>query len=103
MTPEVLQSDADFRIDANGLGKGMLFINSHNLGRYWLLEGNGYGPDETWQKMTLDGLSWAPAGQPTQRYYHVPKFWLKENNQLILFEEQAFTPNKVELQIRLKN
>lgn len=103
LTHTVLQSDADFRIDAQGLGKGMLFINGHMLGRYWLIEGNGYGPDESWQNFTLDGLSLAPGGQPTQRYYHVPKAWLKENNQLVIFEEQPNLPFKVNLQIRTMN
>lgn len=100
LTQAVLQSDADFRIDAVGLGKGMLFINGHMLGRYWLIEGNGYGADESWLYIPLNGLSQAPAGQPTQQYYHVPKAWLKENNQLIIFEEQPNLPFKVNLQIR---
>jgi len=103
LTENELQADADFRIDALTLGKGMIFINGHNIGRYWLLEGNGYGPDSTWQNFNLDGLSLAPAGQPTQRYYHVPKAWLKGNNQLIFFEEQANKPENVSLQIRKAN
>jgi hypothetical protein len=103
ITQAVLNSDADFRIDADGLGKGMLFINGHMLGRYWLIEGIGYGPDKTWQSFVLDGLSMTPAGQPTQRFYHVPKAWLKENNQLIIFEEQPKLPYKINLQIRSAN
>ncbi|MCX6222681.1 MAG: beta-galactosidase [Bacteroidia bacterium] len=103
LTQAVLQSDADYRIDASGLGKGMLFMNGHMLGRYWLIEGNGYGPDESWQNLAREGLSLAPAGLPTQRYYHVPKAWLKENNQLIIFEEQLNLPAKVKLQIRTMN
>ncbi|MEI7829552.1 MAG: beta-galactosidase [Prolixibacteraceae bacterium] len=97
---DVLQSDADFRLDADGLGKGMLFVNGHMLGRYWLIAANGYGADEGWHNKVQDGLSLVPGGQPTQRYYHVPKAWLQENNQIILFEEQAFSPINVNLQVR---
>lgn len=97
---DVLQSDADFRVDASGLGKGMMFVNGHMLGRYWLIDANGYGADESWHNKVVDGLSLAPGGQPTQRYYHVPKAWLQENNQIILFEEQPTSPAKVSLQVR---
>jgi len=101
LSKDVLLSDADFRIDAHGLGKGMMFINGHMLGRYWLIEGQGYGPDEGWQKLIADGLILGPEGKPTQRYYHVPKAWLKENNQLILFEEQSVSINGLRLQTRV--
>ncbi len=95
-----LATDADYRIDMMGSGKGMLFVNGYNLGRYWLIDGNGYGPDEFWQKIELDGLYLEPAGQPTQRYYHLPKTWLKENNVITIFEEQAFAPSQVNVEIR---
>jgi len=36
-------------------------------------------------------------------YYHVPKAWLKVNNQLVIFEEQPNLPTKVNLQIRTVN
>jgi beta-galactosidase len=101
ITKDILKSDADFRIDAAGLGKGMLYLNGHMLGRYWLIKGNGYGPDDTWHSISLDGLSLEQKGQPTQRYYNVPRAWLKENNQIIIFEEQAHSPEKLNLQIRI--
>jgi beta-galactosidase len=103
IAPDILNPDADFRIDAKGLGKGMLYINGHMLGRYWLLEGNGYGPDEGWQNPVNDGLSLAPKGQPTQRYYNLPKAWLKENNQITIFEEQTNLPLSVNLEVRRYN
>lgn len=96
----LLQADADFRLDANGLGKGMLFINGHALGRHWLIPGNGYGADEVWHQPILDGLWLDPAGEPTQRWYHVPQSWLAASNTLVLFEEQACLPDKVRLEVR---
>ncbi len=98
MPKGISRSNTCFRLDADGLGKGMLFINGHALGRHWLVEGNGYGADEPWQDRKLDGLSLGPAGTPTQRYYHVPKAWLAEVNELIIFEERNCVPGKVRLE-----
>ena len=96
----ILKSNADFRLDAQGLGKGMLFINGHALGRHWLVEGKGYGADEPWQNRELDGLTLGPAGEPTQRFYHVPRAWLQETNELLVFEERQCNPGKVRLEMR---
>ncbi len=103
LAPDMLNSDDDFRIDVKGLGKGMLYINGHMLGRYWLIEANGWGPDENWQSPVNDGLSLAPPGKPTQRYYNMPKAWLKEINQIVIFEEQPKLPLNVNLEIRKFN
>ncbi|OGV61062.1 MAG: hypothetical protein A2X45_14795 [Lentisphaerae bacterium GWF2_50_93] len=91
---------SDFRLDAEGLGKGMLFINGHALGRHWLVEGKGYGADEPWQNRELEGLSLGPVGEATQRYYHVPRAWLQEVNELMIFEERECNPGKVCLETR---
>lgn len=100
--PERLRrEDRDFRLDARGLGKGLAFLNGHALGRYWLLPGRGYGADEGWQNAALDGLSLGPAGEPTQRWYHVPRAWLQPQNTLTLFEETALTIGPLTLETRL--
>lgn len=101
LAPGQLHDEVHYRIDATGLGKGMLFLNGHALGRYWLIEANGYGADKSWHEEKTDGLGLAPAGKPTQQYYHVPRGWLKTENQLIIFEEQAASPVKVSLQTRI--
>jgi beta-galactosidase len=100
ITLPAVPADADVRLDASGLGKGMLFLNGHALGRYWLIPGEGYGADEGWADLARDGLSVAPAGVPTQRYYHLPRPWLQTVNELVLFEEQAIAPVNVRLEIR---
>lgn len=97
----LLEADADFRLDATGLGKGLLFMNGHGLGRYWLLPGAGYGADAAWQDQALDGLSLGPPGEPTQRYYHVPRAWLKAQNELVIFEEQPVAPGLIRMEARL--
>jgi hypothetical protein len=81
LSPQELAQDADFRLNTAGLGKGMLFVNGRGLGRHWLIESPG-------------------TGQPTQQYYHLPKSWLREENTLIVFEEQPVTPAKVAIERR---
>lgn len=100
LSAEVLSADADFRLDAAGLGKGMFFINGHAAGRYWLVEGQGYGADQSWHDVERDGLRLEPAGQPTQCYYRIPRSWLQASNELVLFEEQGCSPLAVRLQVR---
>jgi hypothetical protein len=82
LEPGSLASDADFRIDAQGLGKGSLYLNGHGVGRFWNIQAEG-------------------SGQPSQRYYHVPRTWLQPHNTLILFEEQSGSPEQVRLERRL--
>jgi hypothetical protein len=71
-----------FRIDANGLGKGMIWVNGRAIGRHWLINAS------------------EPADEPSQRYYHVPADWLRATNDIVILEEQAASPAKVELQVR---
>jgi beta-galactosidase len=60
-------------LDADGLGKGSIWINGRNIGRYW----QAAGP---------------------QRYYHLPASWLKEGeNRLVILEENLGTPARVQL------
>jgi beta-galactosidase len=96
----LLRADADFRIDADGLGKGMLFVNGHALGRHWLIEARGFGADENWVEAGKHALTLGPAGGPTQRYYRVPACWLRERNALVIFEEEACSPCLVRIECR---
>jgi beta-galactosidase len=100
LSPRMLKADVDVRLDAMGLGKGMLFVNGYGLGRHWLIPGQGYGGDEGWQDQQLNGLHLAPAGEPTQRYYRVPQGWLRSSNTLVVFEETAAIPTAIRLQTR---
>jgi len=51
----------DTFLDVSDLGKGIVFVNGHNLGRYWQV-----GPQQT---------------------LYVPGCWLKENNEIVVFEQ----------------
>ncbi|KAJ7946663.1 Beta-galactosidase [Quillaja saponaria] len=90
-------------VDLLGLGKGMAWVNGQSLGRYW----PSYKADE-------DGCSAEPCdyrgtyndkkcvtncGEPTQRWYHVPRSFLQDGiNALTLFEEFGGNPSLVNFQ-----
>jgi hypothetical protein len=55
------------------MGKGQVWINGHNAGRYWQI-----GPQE-WTKL--------------------PQSWLQASNELLLLEEQGREPRDVTIEI----
>lgn len=57
-----------------GKGKGQIFLNGHNVGRYWTI-----GPQE---------------------FYYLPSCWLAEENELTLFEEMGNPPAHCSLEFR---
>jgi hypothetical protein len=78
----LLAAPAVFRLDAVGLGKGMIWVNGRMIGRHWLSEAA------------------SPPDTPSQRYYHVPADWLRSSNEIHILEEQAASPANVRLQFR---
>lgn len=63
-------------LEATGLSKGQVFVNGHNAGRYFVATRTGKGV----------------AGQ--SRYY-LPEPWLKVGaNELVLFDEHGFSPER---------
>jgi len=52
-----------------GMSKGTIHLNGHHLGRYWQI-----GPQED---------------------YKIPVAWLQEDNELLLFDEEGRTPERV--------
>jgi hypothetical protein len=89
--PSLLGGSTVFRLDAIGLGKGMLWVNGHSLGRHWLIEA---------KPPSSPASTAAPTPPLSQRYYHVPAAWLEASNEILIFEEQAASPAKVQLQSR---
>jgi len=57
-----------------GAKKGQIFLNGHNLGRFWTI-----GP---------------------QQQYYLPDCWLQDTNELLIFEEQGRIPANSQLVIR---
>lgn len=70
-------------LDVSGLERGRIWLNGHEVGRYWTLERN-------------DGSA-CPFGAkecPTQQFYHLPAAWLLEKgekNELVIFETLGAT------------
>jgi beta-galactosidase len=72
-----------FALDMGSMTKGLVWVNGHCLGRYWLTPGAG---------ANAEFISGSPiqdvgVGEPTQRYMHLPADWLNERNELLVFEE----------------
>ncbi|KAL2521087.1 Beta-galactosidase 3 [Forsythia ovata] len=90
--------DEPLALDMRTMGKGQVWINGQSIGRYWLAYANG-----NCGVCDYKGTFRAPkcqlgCGEPTQRWYHVPKSWLKsKENLLILFEELGGDVSKISL------
>jgi len=66
-------------LEANGLSKGQLYINGHNAGRYFVATRAG-------------------KAVPPQSRYLLPAPWLKTGaNEIMLFDEHGFNPEKCRL------
>jgi hypothetical protein len=82
LSSDALAEDADYRINAAGMGKGCMFVNGRAVGRYWLIDGGS-------------------TGSPSQREYHVPRNWLSSRNAVLVFEEQGSSPAQLTLERRV--
>ena len=67
--PEHYQVNLMVRL--TGMSKGTLHLNGHHLGRYWQI-----GPQED---------------------YKVPVSWLQDENELLIFDEEGCTPDRIRL------
>ncbi|CAL0313126.1 unnamed protein product [Lupinus luteus] len=92
------EGDEPLALDMEGMGKGQIWINGQSIGRYWTAFANG----------NCNGCNYAGGfrppkcqfgcGQPTQRWYHVPRSWLKPTqNLLVIFEELEGNPSRISL------
>ncbi|KAG8377849.1 hypothetical protein BUALT_Bualt08G0076300 [Buddleja alternifolia] len=90
--------DEPLALDMRSMRKGQAWINGQSMGRYWLANANGNcsvchytGPFRA-SKCQLG------CGQPTQKWYHVPRSWLKPTqNLMVLFEELGGDASKISL------
>ncbi|MFP4216665.1 MAG: beta-galactosidase [Planctomycetota bacterium] len=67
-------SDRPLFLELGGVKKGQLYLNGHDLGRFWTI-----GPQEAW---------------------YLPEPWLEEENELLLFEELGRFPQACKLRFR---
>ncbi len=90
------KTNAPLALDLSGMTKGMAWLNGRCIGRYWLAAGTGKPEQWLLQAVYPEG-----EGLPTQRYYHLPSDWLREQNVLVLFEEVGGDPTQVRLCMRV--
>ncbi|KAJ7955885.1 Beta-galactosidase [Quillaja saponaria] len=76
-------------LDMSGMGKGQIWINGQSIGRHWpgYIAHGGCG-DCNYAGTYNDKKCRTNCGEPSQRWYHVPRSWLNPSgNLLVVFEE----------------
>jgi hypothetical protein len=66
------QGDGPAFFHPGEMRKGQIYLNGHNVGRFW--QGGG-----------------------TQDRYYLPRAWMRENNRLLVFEEMGILPQNAAL------
>ncbi|KAK8601310.1 hypothetical protein V6N12_051147 [Hibiscus sabdariffa] len=85
-------------LDMRSMGKGQVWINGQSLGRYWMAYANGDCGACSYSGTFRPTKCQSACGHPTQRWYHVPRSWLKpRQNLLVLFEELGGDATKISL------
>ncbi|KAK7265465.1 hypothetical protein RJT34_33085 [Clitoria ternatea] len=90
-------------VDMQGMGKGYAWVNGQNIGRIWPsskagTDGCSNDPCD-YRGDYRDSKCVSNCGQSTQRWYHVPRSFLKDGeNTLVLFEEFGGDPSLVNFQ-----
>ncbi|KAK3210506.1 hypothetical protein Dsin_015212 [Dipteronia sinensis] len=86
-------------LDMSTMGKGLVWINGQSIGRHWpgyIARGNcgacNYAGTYSDKKCKTN------CGEPSQRWYHVPRSWLNPSgNLLVVFEEWGGDPTGISL------
>ncbi|GMJ15424.1 beta-galactosidase 5 [Hibiscus trionum] len=85
-------------LDMRSMGKGQVWINGQSLGRYWMAYANGDCGTCRYLGTFRPTKCQSGCGHPTQRWYHVPRSWLKpKQNLLVLFEELGGDAKRISL------
>ncbi|GAB2219906.1 hypothetical protein Droror1_Dr00007546 [Drosera rotundifolia] len=85
-------------LDVQGLGKGQVWINGQSIGRYWTLYAKGACNSCSYAGTYRLPNCQTGCGNPTQRWYHVPRSWLKPtSNLIVIFEELGGDASKIRL------
>ncbi|KAJ6352178.1 hypothetical protein OIU76_001401 [Salix suchowensis] len=85
-------------LDMRSMGKGLVWINGQSIGRYWLAYAKGDCSSCSYSGTFRPPKCQLGCGKPTQRWYHVPRSWLKpKQNLLVIFEELGGDASKITL------
>ncbi|KAL6616473.1 hypothetical protein ACP70R_038743 [Stipagrostis hirtigluma subsp. patula] len=96
---DVPQGDDPVGIDMQSMGKGLAWLNGNAIGRYWPRTSstdNRCTPSCNYRGNFSPDKCRTGCGQPTQRWYHVPRSWFHPSgNTLVVFEEKGGDPTKI--------
>ncbi|XP_059647641.1 beta-galactosidase 3-like [Cornus florida] len=92
------EGDEPLALDMTGMSKGQAWINGQSIGRYWMVYANGDCSDCNYAGTYRQAKCQSGCDQPTQKWYHVPRSWLKPTqNLLIVFDEIGGDASKISL------
>ncbi|KAJ7978317.1 Beta-galactosidase [Quillaja saponaria] len=92
------EGDEPLALDMSSMGKGQVWINGQSIGRYWTINANGNCSVCSYSNTFRPTKCQLGCGHPTQRWYHVPRSWLKpRQNLLVVFEEIGGDASKIVL------
>lgn len=96
---EAPPGDEPVGLDMIHMGKGLAWINGEEIGRYWprksSIRDKCVHECDYRGKFSPDKCS-RGCGEPTQRWYHVPRSWFKPSgNALVIFEEKGGDPTQI--------
>lgn len=88
MLSDAPEGEKPLYLDMESMGKGQIWVNGESIGRYWTTIAAGDYGHCSYIGAYKQNKFFSACGQPTQRYYHVPRSWLKQSqNLLVVFEE----------------
>ncbi|KAF3961107.1 hypothetical protein CMV_014238 [Castanea mollissima] len=91
-------------LDMIHMGKGLAWLNGEEIGRYWPIKSSIHDKcveECDYRGKFLPNKCRTGCGEPTQRWYHVPRSWFKPSgNVLVIFEEKGGDPTKIKFSRR---
>ncbi|KAG6539272.1 hypothetical protein ZIOFF_004434 [Zingiber officinale] len=86
-------------LDMASMGKGHVWVNGKSIGRYWLVASSisdNCTPHCNYTGTFEPDRCLTGCGQPTQRWYHIPRSFFKPSgNTLVIFEEKGGDPTRI--------
>ncbi|KAK3436282.1 hypothetical protein EUGRSUZ_C00898 [Eucalyptus grandis] len=97
------EGDDPLALDMSSMGKGQIWINGQSIGRHWpsYVAGGSCG-ECNYAGIFVENKCRTNCGQPSQRWYHIPRSWLNPTaNLLVVFEEWGGEPAGISLVKRM--
>eukprot|EP00268_Persea_americana_P036741 TRINITY_DN3626_c0_g1_i1.p1 TRINITY_DN3626_c0_g1~~TRINITY_DN3626_c0_g1_i1.p1 ORF type:complete len:855 (+),score=133.65 TRINITY_DN3626_c0_g1_i1:195-2759(+) len=92
-------------LDMIQMGKGQVWLNGEPVRRYWPRTSSIHDecpPKCNYRGKFMPNKCSTGCGEPTQRWYHVPRSWFRPSgNVLVIFEEKGGDPTKISFSRRV--